>query len=431
MQSGSPDSPALGHDMHRLMSELFPICRSITGNGLRQSLRRLQQVVPLELHEVPSGTPVFDWIVPDEWNVRDAYVKNAFGEKVIDFQASNLHLLNYSIPIYQKMSLAELKPHLYSLSAQPDLIPYRTSYYSRNWGFCLSHRQLQALEEGEYEVFIDSSLQPGSLTYGEYYLPGETSDEVLISCHCCHPSLANDNLSGMALAAVLARQISRQPRRYTYRFVFIPGTIGSITWLALHEPDTVRIKHGLVVTCVGDPGKFTYKKSRRGNAEIDRAAELVLAHSAQTHEIVDFSPYGYDERQYCSPGFNLPIGSLTRTPNGRYPEYHTSLDDLTLVTPTGLEGSLAVLKDCIEVLENNPRYRTTNLCEPQLGKRGLYSSLSRHGSAAGTAQFYLNILAYADGSLDVTDLSAVLGETEEDITKAIGTLLNAKLLERI
>jgi len=230
--------------MRHLLSELFPICRSITGDGLRQSLRLLQAVIPLTLYEVPSATPVFDWTVPDEWNVRDAYVKNNRGEKVIDFQASNLHLLNYSIPIHRKMPLAELKPHLYSLSTQPDWIPYRTSYYSRNWGFCLSHRSLQSLEEGEYEVFIDTSLEPGFMTYGEYCLPGETNDEVLISCHCCHPSLGNDNLSGMVLAAMLARRLSQRANRYTYRFLFIPGTIGSITWLALHEPETVNIKHG-------------------------------------------------------------------------------------------------------------------------------------------------------------------------------------------
>ncbi len=224
--SVSPERLPLGREMHQLMAELFPICRSITGNGLRQTLRRLQAIVPLELHEVPSATPVFDWVVPDEWNVRDAYVKNAAGQKVIDFQASNLHLLNYSIPLRQTMSLAELKPHLYSLSAHPDWVPYRTSYYSRNWGFCLSQRRLETLAEGDYEVFIDTSLEPGFLTYGEYCLPGETNAEVLISCHCCHPSLANDNLSGLALTAMLARQLSQQPRRYTYRFLFIPGTSG-------------------------------------------------------------------------------------------------------------------------------------------------------------------------------------------------------------
>ncbi len=336
----------LADEMYRLICDLYPICRSITGDGFRQSLHILQQIIPLQIHEVPSGTPVFDWVVPREWNVRDAYVKDPSGKKVIDFKRSNLHLLNYSIPIHGYYSQAELKEHLHSLPETPDWIPYRTSYYSEKWGFCLTDRQLQSMPDGEYEVFIDTSLVAGHLTYGEYVLPGETDDEVLISCHSCHPSLANDNLSGMALAAFLARHLESQNRRFTYRFLFIPGTIGSITWLALNETTIPHIKHGLVVTCVGDPGKSTYKKSRRGDAEIDRAVLHVLKHSGQDYQVREFSPYGYDERQYCSPAFNLAVGSLSRTPNGGYPEYHTSADNLDLVQPDYLADSFTQVPGC-------------------------------------------------------------------------------------
>jgi len=427
--SSLPECQSVAAEMSALMAELYPICRSITGDGLRQSLRILQRVVPMELHEVASGTQVFDWIVPDEWNVRDAYVKNAGGEKVIDFQASNLHLLNYSVPIHQTMSLAQLVPHLYSLSAQPDWIPYRTSYYNRDWGFCVSHRTLQSLPDSEYEVYIDSSLEPGYMTYGEYCLSGETRDEVLISCHCCHPSLANDNLSGMVVAAMLAQQLSQRPRRLTYRFLFIPGTIGSITWLALNEPQITNIKHGLVVTCVGDPGKFTYKKSRSGNAEIDRAVKLILAHLGQEYEIVDFSPYGYDERQYCSLGFNLPVGSLTRTPNGRYPEYHTSADNLDLVQPDSLEQSLRTYLAVLDVLENNKTYTNTNpKCEPQLGRRGLYTAIGG-GSDAPTRQMALLwVLNMSDGQHSLVDIAERSGLAFGHIAEAASALLGADLL---
>ncbi|NJO94500.1 MAG: DUF4910 domain-containing protein, partial [Hydrococcus sp. RM1_1_31] len=355
----------LGTQMYQLIGELYPICRSITGNGVRKSLRILQGYIPLELHEVPTGTKVFDWIVPKEWNVRDAYIKNAKGKKIVDFQQSNLHLLNYSIPVREKMSLTQLKEHLFSLSDRPDWIPYKTSYYKETWGFCLTHRQLESLEEGEYEVFIDSSLEAGHLTYGEYFLPGESDDEILFSCHSCHPSLCNDNLSGMVLATFLAQQLSLRSRRYSYRFLFIPGTIGSITWLSLNESRVDRIKHGLVVAGVGDGGKLTYKKSRRGDAEIDKAVAHVLKYSGQDYAIEDFSPYGYDERQYCSPGFNLPIGSLTRTPFSRYPEYHTSADNLDFVRADSLEDALEKYLAIVDVLENNQKYLNTNpKCEP-------------------------------------------------------------------
>jgi len=400
------DTQAVGDAMQGLMAELYPICRSITGDGVRATLRRLQQEIPLTVHEVPTGTQVFDWTVPKEWNVRDAFVKNAQGEKVIDFQRSNLHLVSYSVPVHQKMTLTDLKPHLFSLPEQPDLIPYRTAYYHETWGFCVSHQLLESLPDGEYEVWIDTVLAPGHLTYGEYYLPGETEDEILISCHCCHPSLGNDNLSGIALSTFLARHLQTQPRRYAYRFLFIPGTIGSITWLAQHEAQTDQIKHGLVVACVGDAGQMTYKRSRRGNAEIDRAVSHVLKTAGKPYEIVDFSPYGYDERQYCSPGFNLPVGSLTRTPHGRYPAYHTSADNLDFVRPAALVDSLATYLAVLDVLEHNQRYQSTNpKCEPQLGKRGLYGKFGGQKATKAHEMAMLWVLNLADGSHTLLDMA--------------------------
>jgi aminopeptidase-like protein len=291
----------------------------------------LQRHIPIRVHEVPTGTQVFDWTVPKEWNIKDAFVKNAIGEKVIDFQNSNLHVVNNSVPVRSVVSLEELKKHLYTLPEHPEWIPYRTSYYKETWGFCLSHNKYLELKEGDYEVCINSTLEVGSLTYGELCLKGERDDEILISAHACHPSLANDNLSGVCLATMLAKELRSKSHKYSYRFLFIPGTIGAITWLCLNEASLNKIKHGLVITGMGDSGNITYKKSRRGNATIDRAACHVLKHSGQACQIVDFSPYGYDERQFCSPGFNLPVGRLSRTPFREYPEYHTSADNLEFI----------------------------------------------------------------------------------------------------
>lgn len=426
----SVDFERLGSEMHQMMTELYPICRSITGEGFRESLRLIRQYIPLELHEVPSGTPVFDWTIPKEWNVHDAYVKNAIGEKVIDFKSSNLHLLNYSVPINRRMSLAELKKHLSSIPEHPDWIPYRTSYYAENWGFCLRHRTLEELEEGEYEVFIDTSLENGYLTYGEYLIEGQIEDEILLSCHSCHPSLCNDNLSGMVLVTFLARYLASQSPRYSYRFIFIPGTIGSITWLALNEKKASRIKHGLVVACVGDPGNMTYKRSRRGDAEIDRAVSHVLEHSGQEYEIVDFSPYGYDERQYCSPGFNLPVGSLTRTPHGRYPEYHTSADNLELVQPEYLADSLEKYLEVIRVLEGNKRYLNMNpKCEPQLGKRGLYGAFGGRKDASQYELAMLWVLNLSDGNHSLLDIADRSGLKFENVQEAADLLVQHGLLK--
>jgi aminopeptidase-like protein len=418
-----------GRIAYALIERLYPVCRSITGNGVRRSLRLLRETIPLVLREVPTDTPVFDWMVPDEWNIRDAFIMNGAGKRVVDFQKSNLHVLNYSVPVNRIMSLAELRPHLFTIPEAPDWIPYRTSYYQRNWGFCLTQHQLDKLEEGEYHVYIDSTLHPGHLTYGEFRIQGETDDEVLISCHSCHPSLCNDNLSGMVIAARLAVLLQGTSPRYSYRFVWVPGTIGSVTWLALNEAILPRIKHGLVLSCLGDLGKFTYKRSRRGDAEIDRAVEYLLTHSGQEFNILDFTPYGYDERQYCSPGINLRVGCLMRTQNGCYPEYHTSADDLSLVTPFALGDALIQLLRVIQILERNLRYVNLNpKCEPQLGRRGLYGQLGGRKDTARVEMAMLWVLNFSDGQHDLLDIAVRSGIAFEQISEAAEALRQAGLL---
>jgi len=400
------ESSSLGHEIYSLIRELYPICRSITGEGFRETLGRIRKEIPLDVHEVPSGTRVFDWTVPKEWNIRDAYVKNSRGERIIDFKRHNLHVVNYSVPVHRKMSLAELRTHLHTLPDQPDWIPYRTSYYKESWGFCLSHNQLQTMGENEYEVCIDSALENGSLTYGECYLPGENSAEVLISCHACHPSLCNDNLSSVAMATFLAKYLGQAQLRYSYRFLFIPGTIGSITWLSQNEDHVNAIQHGLVLTCVGDRGHITYKKSRRGDAEIDCAMAHVLKHSGHRYDIESFSPYGYDERQYCSPGIDLPVGRFSRTPHGTFPEYHTSADNLEFVRPFALAQSLAMCRKIFSLLENNKTYQNQNpKCEPQLGKRGLYRAIGGLADAGAREMAMLWVLNLSDGFHSLLDIA--------------------------
>ncbi len=401
-----PNTGAIGNQMFGLIAELYPICRSITGDGIRETLRRLQTIVPLTIHEVATGTQVFDWTIPQEWNIRDAYVKNSRGERIIDFKQSNLHVVNYSEPVHKKMSLSELKPQLFTLPDRPDWIPYRTSYYKRSWGFCLSHKQLSELPDDEYEVSIDSSLEKGHLSYGELSLPGETADEILISTHACHPSLANDNLSGLAVASFLARHLSGIPRKYSYRFLFVPGTIGAITWLAHNERAASRIKHGLVLAGVGDAGPLTYKKSRGDNADIDRVATHVLKHMGEKSQVLDFSPYGYDERQYCSPGFNLAVGRLSRTPHGTFPEYHTSADNLSFVKADKLGESFEACLSIFSILERNQSYLNTNSkCEPQLGKRGVYRSIGGETDARASEMAMLWALSFSDGAHTLLDIA--------------------------
>ncbi len=416
-------------EIHQLMVRFYPICRSITGNGVRETLNIIKEYIPLQVHEVSTNTKVFDWTVPKEWNIRDAYIKDSKGRRVVDFRKSNLHVMSYSVPVKKKLFLSELEGHLYTLPDHPDWIPYRTSYYKEDWGFCLSRNQFLSLKDEEYEVCIDSSLEEGHLTYGEYFIQGTTDDEFLISCHICHPSLCNDNLSGIALATYLARAIESLPPRYSYRFLFVPGTIGSITWLALNEEKLLGIKHGLVAACVGDSGKVTYKKSRQGDAEIDKAVTHVLSESGDDYEIIDFVPYGYDERQYCSPGINLSVGCLMRTPNGRYPEYHTSADDLDFVRPASLVDSLKKYLAVVDIIESNRNYVSQNpKCEPQLGKRGLYGAIGGQQSATGQLAM-LWVLNLSDGHHSLLDISTRSKIAYDIIRNAAEILVKADLLK--
>lgn len=422
---------AVGEELHRLATDLYPICRSITGDGLRSTLAILQRRVPLEVHEVASGTAVFDWTVPREWNIRDAYIADAAGRRVVDFQTSNLHVVNYSVPVRARMTLDELKPHLFTMVEHPHWIPYRTSYYKDAWGFCLSHDQMLTLVDGEYEVCIDSSLSDGSLSYGEYYLRGESSEEILFSCHVCHPSLANDNLSGITVATRLAEFLAGRSLRYSYRFLFLPGTIGAITWLSRNQHAAPRIRHGLVLTCLGDASGFHYKKSRRGNAEIDRAMSLLLRDESEASEILEFSPYGYDERQYCSPGFNLPVGCLMRSVWGTFPQYHTSADNLDFIRPEKLAGSLRMCVAVTDLLENNRRYLNRKpFCEPQLGRRGLYGSTGGAGIGA-EINARLWVLNQSDGTNSLLDIAERSGLPFALIRDAADLLREAGLLAEV
>ncbi len=395
-----------GEDIYALAARIYPICRSITGDGVRETLRILADRVDLSVVEVASGTPVFDWTVPREWNIREAYIQDADGKRVVDFRDHALHVLNYSIPVRERLPLAELKKHIFTLPDQPDLIPYRTSYYKEAWGFCMEENRLAALPDGIYEAVIDSTLTDGHLTYGEYVLPGESSDEVLLSAHICHPALANDNCSGLALLTHLASRLGDTAHHYTYRFLFAPGTIGAITWLARNEEKVPAIKHGLILSCVGDAGGPTYKKSRRGDAFIDRAMSHVLRHAAAQPNIIDFFPYGYDERQYCSPGFNMPVGLLQRSQFGTFPEYHTSADNLDFIAPEHLGASYEMIAAAIDIIENDCfLVNISPKCEPQLGRRGLYSAIGGDKDAPVRNMAMLWLLNLSDGQHSLLDIA--------------------------
>ncbi|HEY1360126.1 MAG TPA: DUF4910 domain-containing protein [Thermoleophilaceae bacterium] len=413
-------------EMSALVERLYPICRSLTGDGVRETLSILREHVPLEVREVPSGTPVLDWTVPREWNIREAWIEGPNGSRVVDFADSNLHVVGYSTPVRARLSLEELRKHLHSLPDQPDWIPYRTSYWKEAWGFCLPHRRLEQLPKGEYEVVIDSSLEDGHLTYGELLVEGESEEEILISTHVCHPSLANDNLSGIAVSVFLAAELLGTRPRHSYRFLFVPGTIGPITWLALNEERLHRISHGLVLTLLGGPGGFVYKRSRRGDAHVDRAAAHVLRGRG---ELRDFDPYGYDERQYCSPGFDLPVGRLTRTPHGEFPEYHTSADDLSLVEPARLQEALGVVREIVRLLEDNGSYRNLSpKGEPQLGRRGLYGSLGGGGEGREREEALLWVLSFSDGQHTLLDIAERSGLPFSAVRAAADALVDARLL---
>ena len=426
-------SADLGKRIHALMTDLYPICRSITGPGVTRTLERLQQEIPLAIREVPSGTQVLDWTVPREWTIRDGWIKNEAGEKVVDFKNHNLHVVNYSSPADTVLPLAELKKNLFSLPAKPTAIPYRTSYYDDSWGFCLSHEDLSALPEGNYHAFIDSTLEPGFLRYGEYVIPGRTDQEILITTHVCHPSMGNDNLSGIGIATFLAARLTGTTPHFTHRFLFIPGTIGSITWLATHRENMPDIRHGLILTGVGDAGSPTYKRSRAGNSGIDRAMEHVLKSGWTDYNLRDFTPFGYDERQFCSPGFNLPVGCLMRTPHGEYHEYHCSLDNLDFVKPQNLEDTWRICTSLLDLLERNRTYRNLSPHgEPQLGKRGLYQAMGQQSHDRQALQLsMLWVLNQSDGDHDLLDISIRSGIPFPTIATAADMLHKHDLLEVI
>jgi aminopeptidase-like protein len=416
--------------MHAWARDLFPICRSLTGNGVRETLAYIGRIVPqLTVHEVPSGTEAFDWTVPDEWNIRGAYIEDENGNRIVDFARSNLHVVGYSTPVDEWMPLDELQPHLHSLPDQPGAIPYVTSYYVRRWGFCLPHAQRETLAEGSYHVVIDSTLEPGSLTYGEVLIPGREEKEIFLSTYVCHPSMANNELSGPVVTAALARWIgSLDDRRFSYRIIFVPETIGAIVYISRHlEELRRRVIAGYVVTCVGDDRAYSLLHSRAGDTLADRAAKLVLRRHAP--DLVEYSylDRGSDERQYCSPGVDLPVASIMRTRYNSYPEYHTSLDDLALVTPSGLEGGFDALRKTIELIERNHVYEVTTPCEPQLGKRGLYPTLSTRG-AGFLARSMTNMLAYADGTRDLVDLASYIGVGADEAVETAQKLAGAGLL---
>lgn len=418
--------------MYNLLAELFPICRSITGNGIRQSLKIINEIVPITRYEVPTGTKVFDWTVPKEWNIRDAYIRDERGNKIVDFKNHNLHVMGYSTPVDQWLELAYLDQHLYSLPNQPNAIPYVTSYYKERWGFCLSHEQREQMRPGKYHAVIDSELKEGSLTYGEIIIPGEIKQEIFLSTYLCHPSMANNELSGPVVTAFLAKWLRELPKRkYTYRIVFIPETIGSITYLSRNiTAMKENIIAGFNISCVGDERAYSYLSSRYGNTLADKVVLHVMKHKHPDFIKYSYLDRGSDERQYCSPGVDLPVVSVMRSKYGVYPEYHTSLDDLTMVTPKGLSASYEFLQNCIIALEKNETYRVEYLCEPQLGKRGLYPTLSVN-SSANLVKNMMNFMAYADGSNDLLDISNIINVPIDELYSMVENLSENGLLKKV
>jgi aminopeptidase-like protein len=421
----------LGLEMWSLVEKLFPINRSITGNGVRQTLKILSEQIPLKIHEVPTGTKAFDWTIPQEWNLRDAYIIDPQGNKIADFKKCNLHVVGYSVPIDRTLTLDELQEHLYSLPDQPEAIPYITSYYKERWGFCIAHNERLKLKEGIYHVFIDSEFKDGYLTYGEFILPGEINKEVFLSTYVCHPSMANNELSGPVVAAFIGKWLASQPRRYTYRIIFIPETIGSITYISRHLQELKQnMIVGFNISCVGDERAYSYVASRYENTFADKVASNVLSFKHPDFIKYSFLDRGSDERQYCSPGVDLPLVTLSRSKYGTYPEYHTSLDNLDFVTATGLRGGYELIKDCINIIENNRTYRVISFGEPQLGKRGLYPNLSTKNSNV-SVKTMMDFIAYADGTNDMIDISNIIRKLVMEIVPIAERLLEAGLVEEV
>ncbi len=423
----------LGEEAYSLIRTLYPICRSITGPGIRATLRHLEEYAGVQIHGVDTGTTVFDWTIPDEWHIEDGYIATLNGEKVVDFKNHNLHVVSYSEPVDRVVGIDELQQHLHSIPEKPDWIPYRTSYYNKTWGFCLSDKQRRSLSDKEYRVVIDSAFKPGQLNYGEVYIPGSSDDEFLIFTHICHPSLCNDNLSGISIAAQLINQLKSQDSlNRSYRFVFAPATIGSITWLHQNRNNLEKVKAGLVLAVAGDSGYLHYKESRQGNSYIDKLVRHILSASEREFTELPFSPYGYDERQFCSPGFNLPMGSLMRTPNGRYPEYHTSADNLDLVQAQYLGKTIGAYLDILDAFDKDGVFENLSpFGEPQLGKRGLYRKTGGLQDIETSILAKLWVLNQSDGSKSLLDIAEKSGLEIQLIQAAAGELHGASLLKRI
>lgn len=422
----------LGRSMYALIATLYPICRSITGDGVRKSLGLLQEKIPLSIHEVPTGTEVFDWTIPKEWNAKGAWIKDSAGNTIVDFADHNLHLLNYSTPVHKTMTRDELIPHLHSLPNQPDLIPYKTSYYNETWGFCLAHNVLKKLPHDNYEVFIDTTLAAGSLSYGELFIPGESEEEILFSSHICHPSLANDNLAGISVMAHLAERLSKRKNRYSYRFIWIPATIGAITWLAQNRDIVPRIKFGMVGSLLGDPADFTYKKTRQSSSELDYLVPYALEQAGYPYKTIEFSPYGYDERQFSSPGFDMEVGSLTRSEYGSFPEYHTSADNLNFVKKNSLAESLDAFSHIVDLIERNQYYIShAPYGEPQLGKRGLYGTLGGNRDDVNDMMAKLWLLNSADGKRGLFSTAQKSGIPYETLQDVADLLIEKGLISQV
>ena len=426
-------SEKISSQMWKWINDLFPICRSITGPGVTLTLDYIKKILPdLQIHKFASGSKVFDWVIPNEWTIRNAYLKDAHGDTIVDYKENNLHIVGYSAPVDRWLDLDELQSHLHSLVDQKNAIPYVTSYYKQNWGFCLKHDQREALKPGKYHAYIDSDLKPGYLRYGELYINGKSRQEVFLSTYICHPSMANNELSGPIVTIALALWLlSLSTRKYSYRIIFIPETIGSIAYLSKNlELLKKNVVAGFNVTCVGDDRDYTYLPSRSGNTISDRVAKHVLKHIYPQFKKLTWLDRGSDERQYCAPNINLPVATIMRSAYGHYPEYHTSLDNLSFVTPSGLHGGFNALKSAIHCIEKNCIAETTVYCEPHLSSREMYPAISFKGSATDF-QSILDILSYCDGKVDLIEISDILNIKFEEVYDIFRKLHKNKLVKII